>query len=50
MHCAACYDMTASAAERRTFGNRQVFVTVMFETAAAFKNLDAIAAMARIKG
>ncbi len=44
MHCAACYDMTASAAERRAFTNRQVFVTVMFETAAAFKNLDAIAA------
>jgi len=32
-------------AERRAFANRQVFVTVMFETAAAFDHLDAIAAM-----
>jgi len=39
------YDMTGSAAERRTFANKQVFVTVMFETAAAFNDLDAIAAM-----
>ena len=39
------YDMTGSAAERRAFANRQVFVTVMFETAAAFNDLDAIAAM-----
>ena len=31
--------------ERRAFANRQVFVTVMFETGAAFKDLDAIAAM-----
>ena len=39
------YDMTGSAAERRAFANQQVFVTVMFETAAAFADLDAIAAM-----
>ncbi len=39
------YDMSGSAAERRAFANRQVFVTVMFETAAAFADLDAIAAM-----
>src|SRR5271168_1811511 len=39
------YDMTGTAAERRDFANRQVFVTVMFETAAAFDDLDAIAAM-----
>ena len=39
------YDMTGTAAERRAFANRQVFVTVMFETAAAFEDLDAIAAM-----
>ena len=39
------YDMTGTAAERRAFANRQVFVTVMFETDAAFDDLDAIAAM-----
>ena len=39
------YDLTGTAAERRAFANRQVFVTVMFETAAAFNDLDAIAAM-----
>ena len=39
------FDMTGTAAERRAFANRQVFVTVMFETAAAFNDLDAIAAM-----
>ena len=37
--------MTGTVAERRAFANRQVFVTVMFETAAAFADLDAIAAM-----
>ena len=37
--------MIGTAAERRAFANRQVFVTVMFETAAAFNDLDAIAAM-----
>jgi 2-keto-3-deoxy-L-rhamnonate aldolase RhmA len=39
------YDTTGTATERRAFANRQVFVTVMFETAAAFDDLDAIAAM-----
>jgi 2-keto-3-deoxy-L-rhamnonate aldolase RhmA len=39
------YDTTGTAAERRAFANEQVFVTVMFETAAAFDDLDEIAAM-----
>ena len=39
------YDMSGTAADRRAFANRQVFVTVMLETAAAFDDLDAIAAM-----
>jgi 2-keto-3-deoxy-L-rhamnonate aldolase RhmA len=39
------FDLTGTAAERRAFANRQVFVTVMFETAAAFADLDEIAAM-----
>jgi 2-keto-3-deoxy-L-rhamnonate aldolase RhmA len=39
------YDTRGSAAERRAFANQQVFVTVMFETAAAFDDLDEIAAM-----
>ncbi len=39
------YDLTGTAAERRAFANRQVFVTVMFETAAALEDLDQIAAM-----
>jgi 2-keto-3-deoxy-L-rhamnonate aldolase RhmA len=39
------YDTTGTAAERRAFANQQVFVTVMFETAAAFDDLDEIAAM-----
>jgi 2-keto-3-deoxy-L-rhamnonate aldolase RhmA len=39
------FDTTGTASERRAFANRQVFVTVMFETAAAFDDLDAIAAM-----
>lgn len=36
---------TGSLAERRAFANREVFVTVMIETAAAFDDLDKIAAM-----
>ena len=36
---------TGTVAERRAFANREVFVTVMFETEAAFAHLDAIAAM-----
>jgi 2-keto-3-deoxy-L-rhamnonate aldolase RhmA len=39
------YDTTGTAAERRAFANQQVFVTVMFETGAAFDDLDEIAAM-----
>lgn len=39
------FDLTGTAAERRAFANKQVFVTVMFETGAAFKDLDEIAAM-----
>ena len=39
------FETTGTVAERRAFANRQVFVTVMFETAAAFDHLDAIAAM-----
>lgn len=34
-----------SVAERRALANSQVFVTVMFETAAVFKDLEEIAAM-----
>ncbi|MGH6915020.1 MAG: HpcH/HpaI aldolase family protein, partial [Geminicoccales bacterium] len=38
------YD-TGAPAESRAHANRQVFVTVMLETARAFEDLDAIAAM-----
>jgi 2-keto-3-deoxy-L-rhamnonate aldolase RhmA len=39
------YDTAGTAMERRAFANQQVFVTVMFETDAAFADLDEIAAM-----
>lgn len=39
------FEMTGTVAERRTFANKQVFVTVMLETDAAFADLDAIAGM-----
>jgi 2-keto-3-deoxy-L-rhamnonate aldolase RhmA len=39
------YDFSVTPAEKKVFANRQVFVTVMFETAAAFEDLDDIAAM-----
>lgn len=39
------FEIGISAVERRAFANRQVFVTVMLETAGAFDHLDAIAAM-----
>ena len=39
------YDFSVTPAEKKAFANRQVFVTVMFETAEAFKDLDDIAAM-----
>src|SRR5690606_4355145 len=37
--------LSQPAKERREAANREVFVTVMLETGAAFKDLDAIAAM-----
>jgi 2-keto-3-deoxy-L-rhamnonate aldolase RhmA len=39
------YVTAGTPAEHRAFANRQVFVTVMLETARAFEDLDAIAAM-----
>jgi 2-keto-3-deoxy-L-rhamnonate aldolase RhmA len=39
------FGTAGTPAERQAFANRQVFVTVMFETARAFDDLDAIAAM-----
>lgn len=39
------FETAGSAMERRAFANRQVFVTVMLETGAAFDHLDAIAGM-----
>lgn len=39
------FAISGSVAERRTFANAQVFVTVMFETAGAFADLEEIAAM-----
>lgn len=45
LSAATDFELKGSLAERRAFANEQVFVTVMFETAAAFKDLDKIAAM-----
>ena len=39
------YEKTIPPQEKKEFANREVFVTVMFETAEAFKDLDDIAAM-----
>ena len=39
------FETKGTAAEKRAFANENVFVTVMFETEAAFKDLDAIAGM-----
>ena len=39
------FSTAGTVAERRAFANREVFVTVMLETAAAFNDLDTIAAM-----
>lgn len=39
------FEVGTPAAERRASANREVFVTVMLETARAFDDLDAIAAM-----
>lgn len=45
LSAATDFDRTGTDAERRAFANAQVFVTVMLETAGAFEDLDAIAAM-----
>jgi 2-dehydro-3-deoxyglucarate aldolase/4-hydroxy-2-oxoheptanedioate aldolase len=45
LSAASDFDGTLSAKDRRDHANRQVFVTVMFETARAFDDLDAIAAL-----
>jgi 2-keto-3-deoxy-L-rhamnonate aldolase RhmA len=45
LSAATDFELKGSVMERRAFANEQVFVTVMFETAAAFKDLDQIAAM-----
>jgi 2-keto-3-deoxy-L-rhamnonate aldolase RhmA len=45
LSAATDFETGGTVAERRAFANRQVFVTVMIETAAAFDDLDAIAAM-----
>jgi len=39
------YDTSLSARERMDFANREVFVTVMLESAGAFEHLDTIAGM-----
>jgi 2-keto-3-deoxy-L-rhamnonate aldolase RhmA len=39
------FGTAGTLADRQAFANRQVFVTVMFETARAFDDLDVIAAM-----
>jgi len=39
------FETTPGPPEKKAFANKEVFVTVMFETAAAFDDLDAIAAM-----
>ena len=45
LSAASEFSTAMPVAERRAFANREVFVTVMIETADAFKDLDAIAAM-----
>jgi 2-keto-3-deoxy-L-rhamnonate aldolase RhmA len=45
LSAATDFETPGTVAERRAFANRQVFVTVMFETEAAFRDLDAIAGM-----
>lgn len=45
LNAATDFETTGTVSERRAFANSQVFVTVMFETAAAFDDLDEIAAM-----
>jgi len=45
LSAATDFNHTVPLLERRAHANRQVFVTVMFETARAFEDLDEIAAM-----
>lgn len=45
LSAATNYGTGGTPAERRAFANREVFVTVMLETAGAFDHLDEIAAM-----
>jgi 2-keto-3-deoxy-L-rhamnonate aldolase RhmA len=45
LSAATDFSRTGTDAERRAFANKQVFVTVMLETARAFDDLDAIASM-----
>lgn len=45
LSAATDFSTKASVAERRAFANEQVLVTVMIETADAFRDLDRIAAM-----
>lgn len=45
LSAATNFETGGTIAERRAFANREVFVTVMLETAGAFDDLDAIAAM-----
>ncbi|WP_431285130.1 HpcH/HpaI aldolase family protein [Humitalea sp. 24SJ18S-53] len=45
LSAATNFDTSGTVAERRAHANCQVFVTVMIETADAFKDLDKIAAM-----
>ena len=45
LSAASDFDPSGTAADRRAHANRQVFVTVMFETGKAFDDLDEIAAM-----
>jgi 2-keto-3-deoxy-L-rhamnonate aldolase RhmA len=45
LSAATDFETGGTIAERRAFANREVFVTVMLETAGAFEHLDAIAGM-----
>ncbi|PZW37734.1 2-dehydro-3-deoxyglucarate aldolase/4-hydroxy-2-oxoheptanedioate aldolase [Humitalea rosea] len=45
LSAATDFETSGTVAERRAFANREVFVTVMLETASAFDELDEIAAM-----
>ena len=45
LSAATDFDHATPLMERRAHANRQVFITAMFETARAFEDVDAIAAM-----